>query len=199
MRSVGELGHAVRDEDQAGRRGHEVAHQLKQGLRLGRGQRSRGLIHDQNLRVEGQRARNFHHLQARNRQVTAVGGGIDVHVEALEQLARITNHLAVVDVSKLGRAGSTDVQVLGDGQVRNDVEFLVDDRQAEVTRVLRRLNVDLLSLQPDLAARVGLVYTGEHLHERGLARSVLTAETQDFTGAKVEVHVGQRLHAGERL
>ena len=71
--------------------------------------------------------------------------------------------------------------------------------EAEVTRVLRRLNVDLLSLQPDLAARVGLVDTGEHLHERGLARPVLTAETQDFTGSKVEVHVGQRLHTGERL
>ena len=189
----------MRDEDQAGRRAHEVAHQLEQGLGLGRGQRSRGLIHDQDLRVEGQCTRNFHHLQARNRQVTAVGGGVDVHVEALEQLARIADHLAVVDVSKLGRAGSTDVQVLGDGQVRNDVEFLVDDRQAEVTRVLRRLDVDLLSLQPDLAARVGLVDTGEHLHERGLARSVLTAETQDFTGSKVKVHVGQCLHTGERL
>ena len=189
----------MRDEDQAGRRAHEVAHQLEERLGLGRGQRSRGLVHDQDLRIEGQRTRNFHHLQARNGQVAAVGGGVDVHVEALEELARITNHLAVVDVAKLGRTGSTDVQVLGDGQVRNNVEFLVDDRQAEVTCVLRRLDVDLLSLQPNLAARVGLVDTGEHLHERGLARSVLTTETQDFTGSKVEVHVGQRLHAGERL
>ncbi len=41
--------------------------------------------------------------------------------------------------------------------------------------------------------------TGEHLHERGLTRSVLTAETQDFTGAKVEVHVDSALRAGERL
>ena len=65
--------------------------------------------------------------------------------------------------------------------------------------MLRRLDVNLLTLQPDFSARVGLVNTGEHLHERGFARSVLTAETQDFTGAKVEVHVGQRLHAGERL
>ena len=78
-----------------------------------------------------------------------MGGRVDLHVEALEQLARITNHLAVVDVAKLGRAGSTDVQVLGDGQVRNNVEFLVDDRQAEVTGMLRRLDVNLLTLQPD--------------------------------------------------
>ena len=65
--------------------------------------------------------------------------------------------------------------------------------------MLRGLNVDPLALQPDFTARVRFVDTGEHLHERGLARSVLTAETQDFAGSKVEVHVGQRLHAGERL
>ena len=64
---LGELGHAVRDEDQAGRRAHEVAHQLEERLGLGRGQRSRGLVHDQDLRIEGQRARDFHHLQACNR------------------------------------------------------------------------------------------------------------------------------------
>ena len=75
----------------------------------------------------------------------------------------------------------------------------MDDGQAEVAGVLGGLDVHLLALQPDLAARVGFVDTGEDFHQRRLAGAVLTAEPQDFAGSKVEVHVGQRLDAWEGL
>ena len=45
-----ELRHTVRDEDQAGFRSNEVTNKLEQGFGLSRGQRSCGLVHDQDLR-----------------------------------------------------------------------------------------------------------------------------------------------------
>ena len=64
---LGELGHAVRNEDQTGCRADKIAHEFKQRLGLGRRQRSRGLVHDEDLRVEGQCASNLHHLQTGDR------------------------------------------------------------------------------------------------------------------------------------
>ena len=46
---LGKLGHAVRNEDQTGRRADKIAHEFKQRLGLGRRQRSRGLVHDEDL------------------------------------------------------------------------------------------------------------------------------------------------------
>ena len=53
VRQLGQLRHAVRNEDQARLRAHEVAHQLEQRFRLGRGQGGRRLVHDQDLRIKG--------------------------------------------------------------------------------------------------------------------------------------------------
>ena len=75
----------------------------------------------------------------------------------------------------------------------------MDNAQPEVTRVVRPLEIHLLTLQPDLTSRICLVNTGEYLHERRFTGAILTAESQDLAGTKVEVHIGQRLHTGEGL
>ena len=88
--------------------------------------------------------------------------------------------------------------VLGDRQVRRQVQLLVDHADAEVQRRSRVGDLDRLALEPDLAG-VGLVDAGQDLHQRGLAGAVLADQGVDFSGTELEASVGKRMDAGEVL
>src|SRR6185436_12703457 len=88
--------------------------------------------------------------------------------------------------------------VLGHGQVRHQVELLVDDADPESQRGARARDHDRRATEPD-RARVAAIYTREHLHERGLARAVLADQRMDLAGAELEPGLIERTHAGEGL
>ena len=96
-------------------------------------------------------------------------------------------------------ASTTDVQVLRNREVWNNVELLVNDAQTQITSMVGVLDINLLPLEPNLTARIRLMDTSENLHQRRLTGAVLTTETQDLASVKVKVHVGQRLDARECL
>ena len=86
--------------------------------------------------------------------------------------------------------------VLGRGQFGNQIEFLVDDRDAGALGVLNAREANRRALDPDLAVIVD-VHAGEDLHQCRFAGAVLAHEGVDFAAPQVEVDVAQRRHAGE--
>ncbi len=91
-----------------------------------------------------------------------------------------------------------EVDVLGDGQPLDEVELLVDRRDAEVHRGLGVTEPHLLALPGD-DALVGLVHAGENLDERRLAGPVLAEQAVHLAGPDVEVDPVERDDAREAL
>ena len=58
-------------------------------------------------------------------------------------------------------------------------------------------DLDLLAVDQDLAARVGLIGAREHLHQRALAGAILTHQRQDLAAPGPELHVVERLEPGK--
>jgi hypothetical protein len=176
----------------------EVADHLEEALDLLVVQDGRGLVHDDHLGVLGQRPGHADHLLGRRRQRRDLGRGADLGVaEAGEQLARGPGRGGGAGDAE-PRALAAEEDVVGDGESRDEVEFLVDRRDAQRHRRLRIAEVHLLPAPAD-RARVGLVRPGEHLDQRGLARAVLTEQAVHLTGADVEVHAVQSADARELL
>ena len=76
---------------------------------------------------------------------------------------------------------AAEEDVLGDGAVRQEVELLVDDRDAGLLAPRRVVERDLLAVDPDRAL-VGRVHAGEDLHQRRLAGAVLAHDRVDLAG-----------------
>src|SRR5580704_6956163 len=89
-----------------------------------------------------------------------------------------------------------EIQVFGHGQVGDERELLVDEQDALLLGVERTGEGERLTLEDDLAG-VRLQAAGQYLHERRLARAILTAEGVDLARTQVEADIFQRLHARE--
>src|SRR5436190_1243790 len=82
--------------------------------------------------------------------------------------------------------------------MRDEIEFLVDGADADRLRVLRILNLDVLTVKNDLACAF-LIGPAQNLHERGFARAVLAEKDMNLAASQIEVNVVQSHDAGERL
>ncbi len=91
-----------------------------------------------------------------------------------------------------------EVDVLGHGQARHDIELLVDRGDTQLLRDLWARQHDVLA-QPLDRSRVGLVRTGEDLDERRLPRAVLPKQAMDLAGVDGEVDTIQGAGTRERL
>ena len=91
-----------------------------------------------------------------------------------------------------------EVDVLGDGEATDQVELLVDRRDAEVHGRLRVAEVHLLALPGDRAL-VGLVHPGEDLDQGRLAGAVLAEQAVHLAREDVEVDPAERDDAWETL
>ena len=74
----------------------------------------------------------------------------------------------------------------------------MDQRDSELGRTSHRVDADRLAIEHE-ATFVGCLDAREDLHERALARAILTNQGQDLARMQLEVHVLQRDHAGEAL
>ena len=193
-----DLVHAVRDVDHPGVGLHEAADQAVQDLDLGVVERRRRLVHDQQLGVVGQRLADLDHLLLGDREAADELLGPQRQMEALDQLARLRVEPALVEEEPRAARLAPDEEVLRDREVGHQVELLVDDADAELLRVLGRDRLVGLAVEEELAL-VGVVDAGQQLHQRRLAGAVLADQREDLAGVQVEVHVLERLDAGEAL
>ena len=97
-----------------------------------------------------------------------------------------------------GRVLVAEMDVVRDGEPLDEVELLVDGRDAQPQRRDRVREAHRRPL-PEHLALVGLVRAGEHLDQRGLAGAVLAEQAVHLARAHRQVDAVERAHAGELL
>ena len=194
-----QLVHLVRDVDDADALRLEPANDREELVDLGVVQRRGRLVHDQHARAVGQRLGDLDHLLAGDGQPRHFRTGIELQMHRGEYFGRVGVELGVVEqhAAELLRLAA-DEDVLRRGEVGHQVQFLMDDADAELLGAARRIDLDRLAVEQDLAF-VGLVDAGENFHQRRLAGAVLAHQRVHFAGAKLEPCIVQRPHARKRL
>ena len=175
-----------------------LADDREQPVDLVRGQRRRGLVEDEDAGLERQRLGDLDQLLVGHRQAADDRRRVDPDVELFEEASasRCIVRQSTVRSAVLRRVA--DEHVLGDGQVREQPRFLVDDGDAERTGVRRSVEHDRLAVELHRPA-VGLMDAGQRLDERALARAVLPNQRVDLAGAQLEGNVVQRLRRRKRF
>ena len=180
-----DLAELVGDEDDRGPLVPQLAHDAHQLVGLVGGEHGGGLVEHEHLRLPRQRLDDLHALLGADGEVLDDGVGVDVEVEAGGELAdRAPGGGEVEEAEGAGLVAEHDV--LGDGERRHQHEVLVDHADPRAHGVAGAAEADRGVVQQDLAA-VGPVQPVQHVHQRGLARSVLPQQGVDLTGLDHEV------------
>jgi hypothetical protein len=113
-------------------------------------------------------------------------------------LPRAPAHLPPVEHAEPAARCVPEEDVLGDGELRKQQQFLVNRGDAALARLARGERLEPLVADPD-GSGIGSVHAGDDLDERGLARAVLPEQRVDLTRPNLKVDVLQHANAGERL
>ena len=188
----------VGDVDDRHALGGQPADDPEQVLHLTLVEHGRRLVEDEQPGVVGERPGHAHDLLRGRREPPDRSGRRDLRVaQPLQQVTRLA-----VRAGSLAEPAAGDLvaeeDVLGDVELGDQVELLVDRRDAEPHRRDRGVQRGLLAVPHD-GARVGLVGRGQHLDQRRLARAVLSKQAVHLAGADVEVDATEGPHARELL
>src|ERR1044071_803967 len=90
--------------------------------------------------------------------------------------------------------------VLADGHLFDEREFLKDDGDASGLRFTYAPEAARLALYDNLAAILRVrIHPAENLHQSGLTRAVLPDERMNLSRIEIKRHAVQRTHAGKTL
>src|SRR5690606_37531046 len=113
------------------------------------------LVHDEDGGIERQRLGDLDHLALGDRKVQDLRGRVDLYAKPVEAALRVFLQLAAVnEETAFGLARKIDV--FGNTQVRNEVQFLMDDGDACGFRFKRGTEADRLAAILDRPA-IGLI------------------------------------------
>ena len=117
------------------------------------------------------------------------------------KIARVRASMrAAVDEDALAEAGAAGEDVLGDGELLEDLDLLRHVDDAGGGGVGGRGEADRLAGEDDLAGEgAGGMHAVQDLDQRRLAGAVLAEERVDLAGAHRDVDAAQRRHAAEAL
>ena len=186
------------DEDERGALVAQGPHDLEEVLDLGGIERRGGLVQDEQLGVEEERAADLQQLLLALLEVGDERGGVDVHAQAFEEVARLGDHGPLVEREERPHLLLAEEDVLVGEKVVEEVELLVDEGDARLLDRLDRGSGEVGAVEGD-GAGVGRVRAGQDVHEGGLARAVLAEKGVDLPARDVEVHAPQDGDAAERL
>jgi len=144
------------------------------------------------------RSRNLDELALGDRQVGDQRARAKGGTEPLEHFATGLRHGLAVDHTMAADLHA-EMDVLGHSEVRGECQLLVDDRDAVRLGSERPVDGHGLAVNADLAAGVGLIGAGQHLHQRGLAGAVLAHQGVYLARIDGELHVGERPDPGKGL
>ena len=161
-------------------------------------ERRRRLVEDQQAGVERQRLGDLDELLLADAQRLDLSFGGDRQHETVEECSGELVHRRRVEQPGRVVQLAAEIDVLGDGQLGDQVELLVDDGDPVALGVARAVQHQRLAVHRQLA-RVVRVRAAEDLHQRALARPVLADDGVDLPGGDVEGHVVQGAYPGERL
>ena len=177
-----------------------AAGQLHQRHALARGHASGGLVHQQQLRVVGQRHGQFHPFDVAIGQIAAGAVGLGLHIDLGQQSQRIGPAVAgsagppVKDFA-IGRQ-QRHLHVFNHGQRGKGLRNLKCAAHAQSPDGTRRQAGDGFAVEQYLAA-VGLQLSAHHVEAGGLARAIGADQGQQFTRLKAERDVLHRFHAAK--
>jgi hypothetical protein len=156
------------------------------------------LVHDHQPCLAGQRASHADDLFGRGRKLPDLPAHRNLRVPQLrEDLACPAADLAAPHEADGARlVGEKDV--VGDGEAVDQIELLVDRRDAGLHRGLRVRERCGLA-QPDDLATVGTVRARQDLDEGGLPGAVLAEQAVHLARGDLELDAVERAHARERL
>ena len=186
--AVGEpehLVHLVRGVDDGDAAATQHVDRLEKRGDLVVGERGRGLVQQEHVRLAGQGLGDLDNLTLGDGEPAHGLAGIEVAVELTEPLGGLAVQLGAVDPAQRIDGLQAEQQVLRDVEVGDWHELLVDHRDALREGVLRGGEAHGLAAQGDRAA-VGRLQAREDLHQRGFARAVLAHERVHL--ARPELH-----------
>ena len=182
----------------------EPANQLEQLLYVVVREAARRLVEHEHAATECQRARDFHELLRRRRQLAdrRVEGNIRVPELLERRPRRAADRIAVNDAERaqhpLPRGLDAERDVVHHAQVRRERQLLINHRHAGLARLARISRRVRRAVQRHRSG-IGNDGAGKNRHQRALARAVLPDERAHFPAAHSEVDTVERDGAAERL
>src|SRR5918998_6779561 len=192
-----DLVQLVRDvQDRYALRG-EVPYDPEEVLDLLLRERGRRLVHDDHLRVYGERLGDLYPLHLGDRQAGDEPVGVGAQAHTLQQTPGLLGLGPPVDEPEAARLAA-HVEVLCYREVGGQGELLVDHRHPQGLRVARAVELDGLAGDLDLTPARPLDLR-EELHQGGLAGPVLPGHDVDLARHDVKVHAVHREDPWELL
>ena len=197
-----DLIHLVGDVDDRDAFSRQVVYDAEQGFHLVFGQGRSRFVEDQHTAVRGDCLGDLNRLHLGNAQVADLFLRVEGHPDLFQQVRRILIHFLVIDRGDKSQVFlhriTSEEDVFTDRTCRDRLQFLVYHGDPLVQRIHRILDLCRLSVDIDLAL-VHLINTKHAFHQRGLAGTVFTHQSVDFTRAKLQLNVVQRLDTRKRF
>ena len=190
------------DDPDASRR--QALDDLEERLLLTGAQGRGGLVHQDDLGVEGHRLGDLEKLHVRETERRDLGVRVDLDPEFGEYLPAAPLHRRLVAHSQPPEQPVRAPQIAAQEEIALDVhqpheaQLLVDDADAEFARERGGAPLDHAAFELHLA---GIFFDDarDDLDHGGLAGPVLAQEHVDLAGANAEIHLVERHDARERL
>jgi hypothetical protein len=188
----------VRDEKNGATLGLELGDDPEQVVDLA-GRQGRGrLVHDDDPRVVGERARNFDQVLLGDAERLEGRVGVDVAFEPQQEVARAGTHCAPVHQPAASDRHVPHENVLGHRQLIEHHRLLVDGGDARGPGISRAREGDGPTLHQDLPV-VGPVEAGQDFDYRRFAGAVLADEGHDLPGPQGEARLVKGPDTGKAL
>ena len=171
----------------------------EEALASGRGQGGRRLVEDDERASAAERLRDLDQLPLARRagRSTSVPGGTSSPTSPRRLRACATRSRGAVHEGPAPGQG-VEEQVLGDAEVREEVQLLVDERDPARRRPRTARGRVGLAREAHRAC-VRRQHAAEHVHERRLARAVLADQAEHAARAEGELTPSSTRHAEEGL
>jgi len=187
----------MRDVDDPHARALELVDDGEEMLGLGLRERGGGLVHDEHLGIERERLGDLDHLALRDRERAQGRVRIDVDMKARQDAPCVGAQSRAVDEAAHARF-ACEVDVLGHGEVRHEVELLMDHRDPGGLGLASGREARGATLVRHATA-VGLKLTADHFHQGRFARAILATHSVHLAAAEVEADVLERDDGQEPL
>ena len=154
-------------------------------LDLLHGEHGGGLVQNDDLGPVVEHLDDLQRLLLRDGHALHLFPGVQIKAEALGGVGHL---LVPVPAQGEARSALAHPDVVRGGEHVHQLEVLMDHADAQPLGVLRRGDDGRLPVHQDLPLVRG-VDAGEHVHQRGLARPVLSQEGQDLPLFQGQIHI----------
>ena len=168
----------------------------KQQLHFPVGDGGSGLVHDDDLGVDGNGLDDLDKLALGNRQVPQRLFGRDVQSALLDQLLGLFDLGLFVHQAVLAQLPSHE-DIFVHGHIQNGIELLVDHGHTHVHGFLGTGNHIRFAVEQDFAAGILGVNPHQDLHQGRFTGPVFSHQRMDLPRPHLQLDMVQRLHARE--